>query len=39
MLGMFQITFNVSFAIEDIVHFVREQEAVGRTWSKEFFPY
>jgi predicted nucleotidyltransferase component of viral defense system len=28
---------NVSSAIEDTVHFVRDQEAIQRTWSKEFF--
>lgn len=28
---------DVSSAIEDIIHFTREQEAIRRTWSKEFF--
>lgn len=30
-------TLDVPSAIEDIVHFVRDQEAICRTWSKEFF--
>jgi len=30
---------NVSSAIEDTVHFVRDQEAIKKTWSKEFFLY
>ena len=28
---------DVPSAIEDIIHFVREQEVIRRTWSKEFF--
>ncbi len=28
---------DVPSAIEDAVHFVRDQEAIRRTWSKEFF--
>lgn len=28
---------DVPSAIEDIIHFVRDQEVVRRTWSKEFF--
>lgn len=28
---------DLSSAIEDILHFVRDQEAIRRTWSKEFF--
>jgi hypothetical protein len=28
---------DVPAAIEDVVHFVRDQEAIRRTWSKEFF--
>ncbi len=28
---------DVPSAIEDIIHFVRDQEAIRRTWSKEFF--
>lgn len=28
---------NVDAAIEDVIHFVRDQEAIQRTWSKEFF--
>src|ERR1700722_9999685 len=28
---------DVSAAIEDIIHFAREQEAIRRSWSKEFF--
>lgn len=28
---------DVPAAIEDIIHFVRDQEAIKRTWSKEFF--
>lgn len=28
---------DISAAIEDIIHFVRDQEAITRTWSKEFF--
>lgn len=28
---------DISSAIEDIIHYVREQEAIKRTWSKEFF--
>lgn len=28
---------DVSSAIEDIIHFTREQEVIKRTWSKEFF--
>jgi len=28
---------DVASAIEDIVHFVRDQEAIKRTWSKDFF--
>lgn len=28
---------DVPAAIEDIIHFVREQEVIKRTWSKEFF--
>ena len=28
---------DVPSAIEDIIHFVRDQEAIKRTWSKEFF--
>jgi len=30
---------NVPAAIEDIIHFVRDQDAIQRTWSKEFFQY
>lgn len=30
---------DVPSAIEDIIHFVRDQEAVRRTWSREFFQY
>ncbi len=30
---------DVSAAIEDIIHFVRDQEVISRTWSKEFFHY
>ncbi|MBA3602860.1 MAG: nucleotidyl transferase AbiEii/AbiGii toxin family protein [Parachlamydiaceae bacterium] len=30
---------NVSAAIEDCIHFVRDQDAIKRTWSKEFFLY
>jgi hypothetical protein len=28
---------DVTSAIEDAIHFVRDQEAIRRTWSKEFF--
>jgi predicted nucleotidyltransferase component of viral defense system len=28
---------DVSSAIDDAIHFVRDQEAIKRTWSKEFF--
>lgn len=28
---------DVTAAIEDIIHFVRDQEAIRRTWSQEFF--
>ena len=28
---------NIPAAIEDTIHFVRDQEVIGRTWSKEFF--
>lgn len=28
---------DVPSAIEDIIHFVRDQEAIKKTWSKEFF--
>lgn len=28
---------DVASAIEDIIHFVRDQEAIKKTWSKEFF--
>ncbi len=28
---------DIPAAIEDIVHFVRDQEAIRQTWSKEFF--
>ena len=28
---------DIDSAIEDIIHFVRDQEAIKRTWSKEFF--
>jgi hypothetical protein len=28
---------DVASAIEDTIHFVRDQEAITRTWSKEFF--
>ncbi|HEX4839361.1 MAG TPA: nucleotidyl transferase AbiEii/AbiGii toxin family protein [Rhabdochlamydiaceae bacterium] len=28
---------NVPAAIEDAIHFVRDQEAIERTWSKDFF--
>lgn len=28
---------NVNAAIEDVVNFVRDQEAIQRTWSQEFF--
>jgi len=30
---------DVSSAIEDIIHFTREQDAIKRTWSKEYFNY
>lgn len=30
---------DVPSAIEDIIPFVREQEAIRKTWSKEFFEY
>lgn len=30
---------NVSSAIEDVVRFVRDQEAIKKTWSKNFFQY
>jgi predicted nucleotidyltransferase component of viral defense system len=30
---------NITAAIEDIIHFVRDPEAIQRTWSKEFFRY
>ncbi len=30
---------DIPAAIEDIIHFVREQEAIRRTWSKEFFKH
>lgn len=28
---------DVPAAIEDVIHFVRDQEAIKKTWSKEFF--
>lgn len=28
---------DIAAAIEDTIHFVRDQEAIKRTWSKEFF--
>ncbi len=28
---------DVSSAIEDVIHFIRDQEAITRNWSKEFF--
>lgn len=28
---------DIASAIEDIIHFIKDQEAVRRTWSKEFF--
>ena len=28
---------DISAAIEDTIHFVPDQEAIKRTWSKEFF--
>jgi predicted nucleotidyltransferase component of viral defense system len=28
---------DVSSAVEDVIHFIRDQESVRRTWSKEFF--
>ena len=28
---------DVPSAIEDIIHYVRDQEAIKKTWSKEFF--
>ena len=30
---------DVPSAIEDIVHFVRDQESIKRTWSKDFFQH
>ena len=30
---------DVTSAIADIIHFVRDQEAIQKTWSKEFFHY
>lgn len=30
---------DVKAAVEDIVHFVRDQEAIRQNWSKEFFTY
>jgi predicted nucleotidyltransferase component of viral defense system len=30
---------DITSAVEDIVHFVQDQEAVRSTWSKEFFSY
>lgn len=30
---------NIPAAIEDVLHFIRDQEAVQKTWSKEFFLY
>lgn len=30
---------NLSTAIEDVIYFVHDQEAIRRTWSKEFFLY
>ena len=30
---------DVPSAIDDCIHFVRDQEAIRRTWSKEFFHY
>jgi predicted nucleotidyltransferase component of viral defense system len=30
---------DVPAAIEDIIHYVRDQEAIQRTWSKDFFHY
>jgi predicted nucleotidyltransferase component of viral defense system len=30
---------DIKAAIEDVTHFVRDQEAIKRTWSKEFFLY
>lgn len=30
---------DVVSAIDDIVHFVRDQESIQKTWSKEFFNY
>lgn len=30
---------DVASAIEDIIHFVRDQEAIRQNWSKEFFRY
>jgi len=30
---------DITAAIEDIVHFIRDQEVIRRTWSKEFFQH
>lgn len=30
---------DVPSAIEDIIHFVRDQEAITETWSREFFHF
>lgn len=30
---------DINAAIEDTIHFVRDPEAISRTWSKEFFRY
>lgn len=30
---------DVPSAIEDVIHFVRDQEAIRRTWSEDFFQY
>lgn len=30
---------DVASAVEDIIHFVKDQEAIKRTWSKEFFAH
>lgn len=30
---------DISAAIEDVIHFVRDKEAIRRTWSKDFFQH
>jgi predicted nucleotidyltransferase component of viral defense system len=32
-------SLNVASAIDDIIHFVRDQESIRRSWSKEFFQH